>query len=196
MAIPAGGFQSFTIKFNGLADRIITDIGVSEAYDPGNPPNPPPHREATKALWDTGASKSVISAELAKTLELAPVGVAKINTAAGVSSSSTYMVNLRLPHQVTIAGVLASEFPRPFAGGFDVLVGMDVIGLGDLAITNVGGQTCMSFRTPSCAEIDYVAEGNRLKFGRVGRNDPCPCGKANAEGKPVKFKKCHGRDIS
>ncbi|MBI3616408.1 MAG: preprotein translocase subunit SecA [Candidatus Omnitrophica bacterium] len=27
---------------------------------------------------------------------------------------------------------------------------------------------------------------------KVGRNDPCPCGKVDGEGKPVKYKKCHG----
>jgi preprotein translocase subunit SecA len=26
-----------------------------------------------------------------------------------------------------------------------------------------------------------------------GRNDPCPCGKTTADGRRVKFKKCHGR---
>lgn len=29
----------------------------------------------------------------------------------------------------------------------------------------------------------YIAQG-------VGRNDPCPCGSTNADGKPIKFKKC------
>jgi peptide deformylase len=28
---------------------------------------------------------------------------------------------------------------------------------------------------------------------RVGRNDPCPCGATDKNGKPIKFKKCHGR---
>lgn len=28
----------------------------------------------------------------------------------------------------------------------------------------------------------------------IGRNDPCPCGKKDpATGKPIKYKKCHGR---
>jgi len=27
----------------------------------------------------------------------------------------------------------------------------------------------------------------------IGRNDPCPCGAKDASGKPVKFKRCHGR---
>lgn len=45
-------------------------------------------------------------------------------------------------------------------------------------------------------EIDHLesiliidrAVGNN----KIGRNDPCPCGK-RIDGKPVKFKKCHGR---
>ena len=28
---------------------------------------------------------------------------------------------------------------------------------------------------------------------KVGRNDPCPCGAKKADGRPVKFKHCHGR---
>ncbi len=27
---------------------------------------------------------------------------------------------------------------------------------------------------------------------KIGRNDPCPCGKTNLEGNPLKYKKCHG----
>ena len=31
-------------------------------------------------------------------------------------------------------------------------------------------------------------------FPKVGRNDPCPCGKIDpTTGKPIKYKKCHGR---
>lgn len=36
--------------------------------------------------------------------------------------------------------------------------------------------------------FDRTAQGDR-----IGRNDPCPCGRKE-NGKPVKFKKCHGRD--
>ncbi len=28
---------------------------------------------------------------------------------------------------------------------------------------------------------------------KVGRNDPCPCGAQDATGKPIKYKKCHGK---
>jgi len=28
--------------------------------------------------------------------------------------------------------------------------------------------------------------------GKVGRNDPCPCGAKHPDGHPIKYKKCHG----
>jgi uncharacterized protein YecA (UPF0149 family) len=62
---------------------------------------------------------------------------------------------------------------------------MDVICIGDFAITNVSGQTWMSFRTPSSETIDYVVQVNKTKYAGVGPNDPCPCGSGK------KFKKCH-----
>jgi hypothetical protein len=144
-------------------------------------------------LWDTGASRSVISADLAKALKLVPVGRVNVNHAGGSGQSPTYLVNFILPNKVAIAGVLATEFPVGAQhGGFDALLGMDVISLGDFSITNVAGKTCMTFRTPSCVAIDYVAEFNRLRFAGVGRNDPCPCGREKDPGRPVKFKHCHG----
>ncbi len=31
------------------------------------------------------------------------------------------------------------------------------------------------------------------RFAQTGRNDPCPCGAKDENGKPIKFKHCHGR---
>ena len=62
----------------------------------------------------------------------------------------------------------------------DVLIGMDIINLGDFAVSNVEGSTCFTFRMPSLEEFDFVG------VPRVGRNEPCPCGSGK------KYKKCHG----
>lgn len=35
--------------------------------------------------------------------------------------------------------------------------------------------------------------GESGKPGKIGRNDPCPCGKTKPDGTPVKYKKCHGK---
>jgi uncharacterized protein len=33
----------------------------------------------------------------------------------------------------------------------------------------------------------------KTSFKKTGRNDPCPCGAMDEAGKPIKYKKCHGR---
>ena len=178
------GFQALTLTAKGLLNQIISELTVSAAYDPKNPPQTLPPSVSTQALWDTGASKSVLSQNLVKTLGLVATGATNVNHAGGMSVSPTHVVNFYLPNKVAFLGVVASEFPG--AGNFGAIIGMDVIRLGDLVITNFQGQTCMSFRTPSLARVDYVEEHNRALFKGVGRNDLCPCGSGQ------KFKKCHG----
>jgi hypothetical protein len=190
--VPPPNFHALTIKSNGIADRLITDIHVFPGFDPKNPPKPLPSSIATKALWDTGATKSVISTDVAMRLGLTPVGTTNVNHAGGLGTSSTYLVNFGLPQKVMVAGALVTEFPT-LGGGFGAIVGMDVICLGDLSISNVSGRTCMSFRIPSCEIIDYVAEWNRTRFAGTPRNAPCPCGKKGPGGKVLKYKHCHGQ---
>ncbi len=42
--------------------------------------------------------------------------------------------------------------------GADVLIGMDVINMGDLAISNFNNQTVFSFRMPSIEKIDFAEQ--------------------------------------
>ena len=178
-------FQAFTMKANGTVDCIVSDIEVMPGFDPASPPDSLPPATKTKALWDTGASKSVVSIAFAQSLGLKPVGTREVHHGDGKSTRNTYMVNFGLPNGVHVAGVLATEFPASH-NNFSVLVGMDVIALGDFSITHVGGKSTISFRIPSCETIDYVVEANRIKFAGTPRNAPCPCGGGK------KFKHCHG----
>lgn len=177
-------FQAFTLKANGSLDKIITDVTVCAAYDPSAPPNPLPTSIAAKALWDTGASNSVISDRLAKSLGLVSVGKREVHHGDGSSQRETYMVNFGLPNNVGVVGLVATDFPASH-DHFSVLIGMDVLRMGDFALTHVGSQTCMTFRMPSCIVIDYVVEANRLTYGGTPRNALCPCGSGK------KFKFCH-----
>lgn len=148
-----------------------------------------------QCLWDTGASSSCISKNLAEKLGLKQVGIAQSFTAAGPTLAKTYVVNIGLPNHVQIPMVQVSE---AVLNGFDVLIGMDIITLGDFSITNVGGRTIFSFRVPSTETIDYVQQDNQKEKSAhtpyiapktPGRNDPCPCGSGK------KFKNCHGKDL-
>lgn len=40
--------------------------------------------------------------------------------------------------------------------------------------------------------LDGVLMIDRAIPKNIGRNDPCPCGALRHDGKPVKFKRCHG----
>lgn len=131
-----------------------------------------------KGLWDTGATKSVISSDVARQLGLVPTGTVKVNHAGGVSQSPTYVISLFLPNRVALPGVLVSECPpQP---GFDLIIGMDVITLGDLAITNVGGKTSFSFRIPSVETVSVPL----VRPSTTGATPPSGQGQAGAGGSP------------
>lgn len=139
------------------------------------------------AIWDTGASASVISKNVVQKCSLVPTGMVTVHTASGPDVSNTYLVSIGLPNGVGIASVRVTE---GILKGADVLIGMDIIAMGDLAITNFDGKTVFSYRTPSMGKIDFVEEINRIsqaRMSKTGRNDPCPCGSGK------KYKKCHGR---
>ena len=190
---PSGIFHACSIKHNGIADRIVTPVRLCQAFDPQQAPTPPYPLHDTTALWDTGATKSVITDATVAALNLIPIGTTTVNHAGGTSPSNTYLVNFILPNNVGIAGVMVSQC-SDIAGQFGAIIGMDIICQGDFSITNVGKETCMSFRIPSIATIDYVKEASKSKRisylrvpGKVSKNAPCPCGSGK------KYKKCCGR---
>lgn len=177
------GFHAFLIKFNGRSDRITTNVKISRAFDPAHPPEPTFPEFETTALWDTGATKSVLTKTTVDALGLEPTGIAKISHAGGTSESNTYLINIFLPNNVGIVGLTVSECTN-IVGNFGAIIGMDIITMGDFAVTNVDNQTWMTFRIPSIQRIDYVLEANRIIYANVSRNSPCPCGSGK------KFKKC------
>ncbi len=108
------------------------------------------------AIWDTGATHSSITQEVVDRCGLKPIGKVKV-AHAGIDDepdeTDLYMVNIRLPNQVTVANVPVSR--GGFSGG-DVLIGMDIINTGDFAITHAKGQTKFTFQIPPQADIDFV----------------------------------------
>lgn len=175
-------FRAFTITSPGRERKVITQVSVYPAFDPAADP-PHPAGIVTKGLWDTGATGSMISKPLAEKLALVPMGAANVGGATGSGVRPLYIVNFMLPNGVGVPAVSVTEGPD--FGDFDVLIGMDIITLGDFALTHLNGQTCMSFRVPSYGRIDYVTEHNGIVKRTVGPNEPCPCNSGK------KFKHCH-----
>jgi predicted aspartyl protease len=177
---------SFTAKLSGKANVIITPtvIFISNTEEHIN----------TAAIWDTGASGSAIAKSITDKLGLVPIGKTIVHTANGQAEQYTYMVDVGLPNGVKVNGLIVNEVPA-LSGNAEVLIGMDIITLGDFSITNFQGNTCMSFRVPSMHEIDYAQnpdlvvayEEKSLSSIRMSKNGPCNCGSGK------KYKNCHGK---
>lgn len=138
---------------------LKNDIHVSEAFDPSSG-LPPPSKKLYVCVWDTGATNTVISKNVVDGLNLQPSGKTNVHAVGPgdnpqVHIANTYLVNLYLPNNVMATGVRVAEGS---IAGCDVLIGMDVIGVGDFAVTNHDGKTTWTFRVPSCDEIDFVQE--------------------------------------
>jgi predicted aspartyl protease len=104
--------------------------------------------------WDTGATGTCISKELVQKLGLLPTGMVNVHTPSGVGTMNKYMINLILNKEVKISNlpVMDSEIGKQ---GIDVLIGMDIISLGDFAISNYDKKTQFSFRIPSQEHVEY-----------------------------------------
>jgi hypothetical protein len=187
-------FLACTVTHTGRANLILSDVKLCSAYDPAKPPAVTPPFFDIKAIWDTGASRSMITSATVSAMGLSPIGLANVNHAGGVEQKNTYLLNFVLPSNVTVYGVVAAECAN-IVGGVGALIGMDIICQGDFAITNVQGLTCMSFRIPSVVKIDYVVESNKYCYADVRRNGPCLCGKKDNHGNPLKFKNCCAKTL-
>ena len=145
--MPNANAGSFTNTYQGISDVLVSDIIVIATKDPNKP------QENAKALWDSGAMCSVISKDLANKLKLQPVSVKRIGTPSGTMSAEMYVVDLILPNKIEVERV---QVLGAYPSSTDMLIGMDVIGLGDFAVTNYLNQTAFSFRIPSKERIDFT----------------------------------------
>lgn len=189
---PKQPFLAFTIKYGALVNRITTDVSLSEAFDPKvvDPSNAKLFQ--TSALWDTGATRSIVTKDTADKIGLIPVGSVNVNHAGGSSVAKTYLVNIFLPNKVAIIGALVTECP---AADFGAIIGMDIIARGDFCITNYDKKTWMTFRIPSHRTADYVVEAQKIAYAGIKPYQPCPCGSKDANGKPISFARCHGKKL-
>ena len=140
---------------------------ISDAWEPGSDEPHPPMLEFT-ALWDTGATGGVISQAVVDACALQATGTRTMRHAQGSTQGvPAYTVNMKLPNDLEFQAlpVILGDLP-----GYDMLIGMDIIGLGDFAITHPEGDTKFSFRIPSQADIDFARDDNRETSRRSRRS--------------------------
>ena len=197
MSIKQTKYLAFTSKANGKANQLLTDCRISLPFNPKmDKGKKAPKEFDTKALWDTGATQSVITEKTAREANLVPISKRKVHHAGGTSFQNLYLINIYLPNRVAISNIHVTEC-KDTGAGFGMLIGMDIIGLGDFSISNFNNETTFTFRIPSMEITDYVKEQKIAQAktqspkptstNKINRNDPCHCGSGK------KYKYCHGK---
>lgn len=142
--------SAFTTSFPRRVNRLINEAYIISGNE---------RMHTNAAQWDTGATKTCISSAVVDRLGLIPTGQTMIKTPSGEKIFSLYVVDVLLRNNVIVKDiqVIGSEI-----GGqnIDLLIGMDIIGLGDFAVTNKDGNTVFTFRIPSLETIDFAASLN------------------------------------
>jgi predicted aspartyl protease len=98
------------------------------------------------ALWDTGAMRSAITPAMAKSLHLTPIDRVKVNGINNTSMADVVNISIGLPNLVMVKEV--DVMVCNLVKDIDLLIGMDIILLGDFSISNGDGKTLFSFVIP------------------------------------------------
>ena len=185
--------KAFSKRYNGIPSVLNVNISISSTMSKSNK-----RSLNCVGIWDTGATCSAISSDVVKQCGLVPIGKATVHTAGGQVSQNVYLVDIKLPNNVVVKSVKVTEIPQ--INGADALIGMDIMSLGDMALTHYNGKTIFTFRIPSVENIDFVkiiAEQNEKALKKLERqqelllrkrgNEKCPCGSGR------KYRYCCGK---
>lgn len=124
-------FFQFDFESDGDASEISTPIFVSKSSGNAEPVQ-------CTAIWDTGATSSMISSATAKKLLLAPVGMTQIAGVHGINNAKCYHVDIIFGNGFKLPKIKVSEASD--FGGFDILIGMDIIGRGIMLLDGISNK--------------------------------------------------------
>ena len=173
-------YRAFTVREDSICGALINQVGISSSNLSKTGQPDPSTKIDYRASWDTGSSRTHITPKIVDQLGLQESGITDLVGANGKSEkTSTFIVDVWLPNGFCIFdenAVLANLA----SSDYDVLIGMDIINLGDLAISNFNEKTVFSFRIPSVESTDFMTTNNnqnhRPRISGSHRNQPCPCG--------------------
>ena len=146
---------TITKSHDTIASAIYTSAGISlpEEFQEENFPV-----RWVKALWDTGATHTAVSDRLANELNLPFEDFVDVSTATGIMRVPVYPVRISLPNNLIFEEIEAVQFSYTDEDDCDLILGMDIMTQGDVALTNSEGRTVFSFRVPSLHCVDFEVE--------------------------------------
>ncbi|GHV75630.1 hypothetical protein AGMMS49942_04510 [Spirochaetia bacterium] len=138
--------RAFTVAYEGITNEISTPVRLEPVftYDKSLVGT----QIEVDALWDTGAAMTCIKPSLRDRLKLRQSELVEPITLSGsgdVEAEGTLVSFWLVPNFVVeLCPVYIADFP----GDEELLIGMDIITLGDFAVCNANGMTSFSFAVP------------------------------------------------
>ncbi len=151
--------HAFKTVYSGIVRELITDVRISLPSST----NPGTSKEFKNflALWDTGATNSVVTKKVINAVGLIPTGKATVKGVNSEDVVNTYIIDIGLPNRVLFTNINVSE--GLLQGHYDVIIGMDIIQAGDFAIANTNGITTFSYCYPPHKNpIDLLEKSERI----------------------------------
>jgi len=109
------------------------------------------------ALVDTGSTGSCISRRFAVEAQLKAFKKSKIRGFHGISIVPVYSIDVLLPNGILFTNMDVAEFQSN--NNFDFIIGMNILRMGDMALSNANGEMVFTFRMPpSETHIDFVRD--------------------------------------
>jgi len=141
---------TYVQKHSDTIDEIVSCAVICPAIELNDFTNISTYHKTDTALWDTGATNTLISSSIVSQLNLQPLSKAIISCANGEVETTTYLIHVILPTQTAELNVEAILNDNP---DYQVVIGMDIISKCDLSISNKDGKSIFSLRHPSSADI-------------------------------------------
>jgi predicted aspartyl protease len=134
---------SLSIRWEQPILRVITPVTACQVKRSGLEVK----QLDVRAMWDTGSMGTCVSTELARYLGLAPFRTTTLTSLHGDSVANVCLMDLVLPDGIMIENVMAMEIET--RRDFDIIIGMNIIRLGDFSLCNDHGNTVMTFSLPT-----------------------------------------------
>jgi hypothetical protein len=139
--------RAFTIGYEGLVSEISTPVRLEPVYTTDK--NLLGTQAEIEAIWDTGANITCIKPSLRDRLKLRQSELVEPITMSGIGGdveADGTLVSIWLAPNFVLE--LCPVYIIDFPGKEELLIGMDIITMGDLAVCNADGKTSCSFAVP------------------------------------------------
>lgn len=144
--------KAFTVQYKGIPSSLITEVELISAFEQTS-------HGSFRAIWDTGATHSVITEDVFNRLKLSPIDTTLVHGVNSEKEVPVTLVNIVLPNRLLIPNWRVTVCDIT---GCDMLIGMDIIRNGDFSISNGNNETLFSFAIPPFDnKIDLVEKANK-----------------------------------